>query len=160
MILQAVRILLTLPENFVYASSRCVIHWSRIIYQPNQTNEGHDLLLWVWQNGNLESVSDEYLRDLEEDNQPPLHSPDEGKLCPSLWTDTDFPKRIPWVRDWLKSSVPMWLYLLYSFTALTSPSSTCADMCPYFQKKKKQDRNSVRWCASLNRSLYWLIRLI
>ena len=30
----------------------------------------------------------------------------------------------------------------------------------YWAKKqnRKQDRNSVRWCASLNRSLYWLIR--
>ena len=43
----------------------------------------------------MESVSDDYLRDLEEDNQPPLHSPDEGKLCPSIWTDTNFPKCFP-----------------------------------------------------------------
>ena len=43
----------------------------------------------------------------------------------------------PWVRDWLKmslwSSVPMWLYHLSSLAALTSPPSTCAYMCPYFQ---------------------------
>ena len=57
--------------------------------------------------------------DLEEDHHPPLHPPNEGKLCPSVWTDTNIPQRFPRVRDWLD----MHLFQVYQCDCAISPHS-------------------------------------
>ena len=80
-----------------------------------------------------------------------LYSPWVGSIqiqSEERWRSVEKQKKLRNATDWLKFNFDT-NHIHLGLHSLTESEIV---------EKPKQDRNSVRWCASLNRGLYWLVR--